>query len=66
MLCYLIIINKALLLHYLLQSVFYCFLLLGFIGEILMFQICIALLRYLQNSPIFALSIRSYYIYDEG
>ena len=47
-----------------LQSVFYYFLLLVFIEEILIFQICIALLRYLQNGPIFSLPIRSYYIYD--
>ena len=48
--------------HYLLLSSFYCFLLLGFIGEILIFQTCIVLLRYLQNVPIFSLFIRSYYI----
>ena len=41
-------------LHYLLQSVFYCFLLLGFTGEILIFQIYFVLLRYLQNGPIFS------------
>ena len=50
--------------YYLLQSVLYCFLLLGFIGQILIFQICIVLLR-LQNGPIFSLSIRSYYLYDD-
>ena len=41
-------------LRYLLQSVFYCFLLLGFTGEILIFQIYFVLLRYLQNGPIFS------------
>ena len=53
-------------LRYLLLSVFYCFLLLGFIGENLIFQIYIVLLRYLQNIPIFSLFIRSYYIPDDG
>ena len=53
-------------LHYLLQSVFYCFLLLRFMEEILIFQICIVFLRYLQDGPIFSLSIRSYYRHDDG
>ena len=40
-------------LYYLLQIVFYYFLLLSFIGEILISQICLVLLRYLQNRSIF-------------